>query len=435
MKNPILFYDSLFTACFKSRIEKDDIPLKHIHSLNVAVIITGILMWAYAFIAYFTIGHTLPAKIGFITSVVHLLTPLLFRWSRNHFLITSIMLGAGVIHQGTFAYFTGGYSSELLIWYGIIPMLAGIISGRRACLFWAINVTIISITFLIFQINGHIFPNLISKTGLLISHSLLIFGWILTATVTIFIFNTLIDINEQKLEEKNQKIDSLLKILLHDMSNSIHVCRGTISILLKQINNPDSEKQERRFNTIKKHTDYLSDTVSSIKSMYVIDSNLKEIGLEPLCLNSSLEMVISLLEHKIEAKGIIININYHSEDKLKVWGSPHIFENQILQNIFTNAIKFSHPNGIIDIDIQPDSRNEKLLVITIKDHGIGMPKILLDNIFNPQYKTSRKGTSDEIGTGFGMHIIRNFVDKMGGSMTIDSEESKGTQITLQMQKA
>ncbi len=433
IKKFLKFYGIIFNFLAKNREISNDLPLWHIHCHNISVITTGILMWAYAIIAAAFIESPIPGKVGFICAILHLLSPLLFRFTSNVLFVASFMLLTGVIHQGTFAYFTGGYTSNILIWYGIIPMLGGIIAGKKGAILWSAIVIIISIIFLSLKLVGHQFPNNITEIGALLSHTLLIFGWILTTTSVLYIFNTLTENNEEVLRKKNEKIDNLLKILLHDMSNSIHVLKGTLSLVTTK--NLTEESKTSKLKGLRRHTNFLSDTISSIESMYVIDSSQNEIQLQELEVNKSMRMILSILDHKVQEKSIQINYNFEANSNKYIFAAPHIFENQILQNIITNAIKFSHPNGTIDITTNTHSIDPNYLEIRIKDYGIGMDLKLKKNLFNPNFKTSRPGTSNEPGTGLGMIIVKNFTEKMHGELSINSVLNEGTEIILKMQKA
>ena len=120
--------------------------------------------------------------------------------------------------------------------------------------------------------------------------------------------------------------------------------------------------------------------------------------------------------------------------KIFVKVSPHIFENQVLQNIFSNAIKFSHPQGIIDIKIE-DSDKKNWAKLIIKDYGIGMSEETQKKIFHPEQRITRQGTQNELGTGLGMKILKNFLDKMNAEIHIFSQENQGTEVHLDIPMA
>lgn len=98
----------------------------------------------------------------------------------------------------------------------------------------------------------------------------------------------------------------------------------------------------------------------------------------------------------------------------------------------SNAIKFSHNNSKINIEIK---NKDQFIELIIEDFGIGIPKNILHDIFSFNSNTNRKGTNGEKGTGYGMPLIKKYTEVMDGSIKIDSIENKGTIITLLLPKA
>jgi signal transduction histidine kinase len=117
---------------------------------------------------------------------------------------------------------------------------------------------------------------------------------------------------------------------------------------------------------------------------------------------------------------------------------PVSFMNSALNNILTNAIKFSFPGGVITIA----ARNLGAAVeLSVTDRGIGMSEKLLADLFDISKQTSRNGTSGEKGTGFGMPLLKKFVSLYGGAVEIESKDIKkypeghGTKVTLRLAAA
>jgi signal transduction histidine kinase len=98
----------------------------------------------------------------------------------------------------------------------------------------------------------------------------------------------------------------------------------------------------------------------------------------------------------------------------------------ILRNLLANAVKFSHIPSTIDLNI---SRADKGLLIIVKDHGVGIPREKLKYVFTLSLK-STNGTCNESGTGLGLVLCKEFVTRLGGTITVDSEEGKGCMFTL-----
>ena len=103
--------------------------------------------------------------------------------------------------------------------------------------------------------------------------------------------------------------------------------------------------------------------------------------------------------------------------------------NSVLRNLISNAIKFTHNGGIIDISAEA-GRND--LFVSVSDTGIGMDETTLDSLFDIVSKKSRPGTNEEEGTGLGLILTKEFIEKNGGEISVNSEPGKGTTFTFSL---
>ena len=98
----------------------------------------------------------------------------------------------------------------------------------------------------------------------------------------------------------------------------------------------------------------------------------------------------------------------------------------VLQNLLGNAVKFSYPNG--EIVINAVHKGERIW-LSVADNGMGISEKKLEKIFNFM-TSSAQGTSGETGTGIGLFVSKQFVDKIGGKITIESAKDKGTTVSF-----
>ena len=96
---------------------------------------------------------------------------------------------------------------------------------------------------------------------------------------------------------------------------------------------------------------------------------------------------------------------------------------QILNNLLSNAIKYSYPNGEIQISVE--SRND-FYEISVKDSGVGMTEEVRMSLFSLTHTGSKLGTANEKGTGLGLIICKEFIEKNGGNIWVESEPKKGS---------
>ncbi len=422
-------YFRFFGYVAKKRIMQDDLSLSVIHLHLLVTISTGLLMWGYAIVALLYIDNPFPGVVGVVCSLIHNLSPFLYRITKSQFWASFVLLAAGVIHQGTFSFYTGGHLSNILIWYGIIPMLAGIIAGRKAVFVWCIIVISASSVFFIANANGFQFPNEISPMGALIGQAMMVYGWILISYLIISSFIYLKEQEEAKKQEQSLKVTNLLRLLCHDLSSPLSVVSAAIEIFDKV----DEDKQKILKEKILASSNGMVDMIKNVKQLYMIDRVKGNYFKQRVSLAQAIHYVELLLEDKLNEKNITLikDIKVDSD----IIAEDTSFKNQVLMNLISNAIKFSSPNSEIFISAYP--KGAKDVVVSIADRGIGIPKEIQCNLFKPFTQTHREGTQGEPGSGFGLCIVKNFIDSYGGHVEVDSRLGKdsGTIFTLVLKRA
>jgi PAS domain S-box-containing protein len=141
----------------------------------------------------------------------------------------------------------------------------------------------------------------------------------------------------------------------------------------------------------------------------------------PIALNLKIHDITGLAQDAASKKGIAIKYNIPPD--LVVFADENMLEG-ILRNLVVNAVKYTNPEGSITISAKyvPGDSVE----FSIQDTGIGMSATILENLFNLDVNTSRKGTAGELSTGLGLIICKDFIEKHNGSLQIESGEGKGS---------
>ena len=130
----------------------------------------------------------------------------------------------------------------------------------------------------------------------------------------------------------------------------------------------------------------------------------------------------SIIPYEINAKKKNIGIVVDLQDGLKVMADKYTIET-VIRNLVNNAIKFTHSGGEIAVTaVVEDTKT----VVSIKDNGIGIEKELIDKLFRIDVNVSALGTSNEGGTGLGLILCKEFVEKNNGKIWVQSEQGKGS---------
>ena len=240
---------------------------------------------------------------------------------------------------------------------------------------------------------------------------------------------SMVEERTSQLSEKNEQLEEMLverrnvfRIVCHDLANPLSLAGAGVSLLeeVLEINTP---RLERTVKYIKTATVNMEKILEQVRRMEALSTNKANIQLKEINFFEVLESSKNLFEHKLESKELQLSIvNQTGEESVKINVDEVIFSNVILNNLISNAIKFSHKGSEIEIEIL-DSVDGRVK-IQIKDSGIGMPESLAARIFSASEKTSRKGTSGETGTGFGMPLVKAYVEKFGGTISVLSKDQK-----------
>jgi len=109
----------------------------------------------------------------------------------------------------------------------------------------------------------------------------------------------------------------------------------------------------------------------------------------------------------------------------------HMIET-VLRNLLSNAVKFSHRNGKIILSAEP---SDDFYSISVRDYGVGIKAEDLKKIFLLEYLYTSKGTEDEHGSGLGLILCKDFVEKNGGSLKVDSMIGQGSIFTFTVRES
>jgi two-component system sensor histidine kinase/response regulator len=126
--------------------------------------------------------------------------------------------------------------------------------------------------------------------------------------------------------------------------------------------------------------------------------------------------------HKPNAIAKEITVNHSATEGITVFADINMLKT-ILRNLVSNAIKFTRPGGKINIFAQ---KNNKIVTISVSDNGIGIAPERINKLFSISKTITTKGTEDESGTGLGLLLCKEFVEKHGGKIWVESELEKGS---------
>lgn len=237
------------------------------------------------------------------------------------------------------------------------------------------------------------------------------------------IINQQDELNNQYIEmrELNATKDKFFSIIAHDLKNPLSAFTGVANFLIERFAELSQEEIK----------EFLDDVHCSAKQLYELLENLlvwsrSQRGLiqfNPTKLNikSIIKNNIDLVKMNADAKEIEIipEINCNKS----IYSDPNML-NTILRNLITNAIKFTKNKGKITIQVVEE--NIYYLRVSVIDNGIGISEKDLDKLFRVDMSHSTEGTSHERGTGLGLILCKEFVEKHGGQIWVESQLGVGS---------
>jgi len=234
--------------------------------------------------------------------------------------------------------------------------------------------------------------------------------------------NEEINIKNEELEEINITKDKFFSIIAHDLKNPFNSMLGLSEMLIKGFDDFEKTEQKDFINLIHKglHRNYnlLENLLLwASEQRGVLEFNLEK---ENLYLISS-EIISELAQTK---NNKLINLINKIPEDIFVKADKNMLL-IILRNLISNAIKFTQKNGDIEIGCN-EFVNENIIKIYVKDSGIGMTKKRQAKLFDISENISSKGTENETGTGLGLIICKEFIEKHKGEIGVESEIGKGS---------
>jgi signal transduction histidine kinase len=187
------------------------------------------------------------------------------------------------------------------------------------------------------------------------------------------------------------------------------------------------EEQEKEFlGSINKVSDQMLHLLNDLLDVSAIESGKFEIKWQEGNLGELLKSRIELVNFSAKAKNITITTDISDVPDIEFDFSRI---GQVIDNLLTNAVKFSPPDTVIDTSVRFDDSE---ISVMVKDHGQGIPASEIDKIFDAFAKLSTQPTEGEKSTGLGMAIVKKIVDAHGGDINVESTEGEGSTFTISL---
>ena len=226
--------------------------------------------------------------------------------------------------------------------------------------------------------------------------------------------------NERRLKELNNTKDKFFSIIAHDLRSPFSSIVGFSNILASQVKDQDYEGIEKFAEIIQQSSKRALDLLSNLLEWSRSQTGRIQINPEFIELGKLINDIALLFSDVSQQKSIEIILRISRNfpviaDKAMI--------STVLRNLLSNAIKFSYPGGAIVISAENKGHET---TISIQDNGVGIEKNDLEKLFHIDSAGSMPGTQNEKGTGLGLLLCKDFVEKHGGKIWVKSEKGVGS---------
>ncbi len=245
---------------------------------------------------------------------------------------------------------------------------------------------------------------------------LIYFGIFFGIIYSVVYFTKLLEVKKGKEEQINM------------LNNITHEIKTPLSILISSLENDENDSKIQK-EKLQPTIERLNNLIKQMLNFHVITSEdyiPKEV--DKIAIPQYFKNVISDFSPLLKDKKLTINFINHLEKEI-FYFEKNDFD-KIVFNLISNAIKYSFEKNTIEVTLEQGKK--KSIILKIKDYGLGIPKDQQKYILNNYYRARNVINSEYSGSGLGLMIVKNLIDRNGGKISFESEENKGTTFTIDL---
>jgi len=237
--------------------------------------------------------------------------------------------------------------------------------------------------------------------------------------------------SSEELAKANAAKDKFFSIIAHDLRGPVSSILSLIEFINSKAFGDDPEKQNELLQLLHKS---IGNTAKLLENLLVWSrSQTNRISFSPTFLNlhKLVETNIQVLNIVATEKDIVVQLDIDSN--IEVYADAEMI-NTILRNLLSNAFKYTNKFGEVTVTgkIAGNKNGGKSVQVTIQDNGIGMQPAVLESLFRIDTKILTEGTKKETGTGLGLILCKEFIEKHNGSLWATSKPGAGSRFTFEL---
>lgn len=225
----------------------------------------------------------------------------------------------------------------------------------------------------------------------------------------------------------NSEKDKLFSIVAHDLKGPLGTFLSITDLIVEDLQKKKLDRIHLLSSNLQLAANHLYSLLENLLGWSVIQRNAIKFSPEQINLKNFVENSTVMCTDGAVKKGI--NVIYKIPPTLSAKADTHMLQT-VIRNLISNAIKFTPENG--QITVSASTKNENSVEICITDTGIGMNQEIIDGLFTLNGTICRTGTNREPSTGLGLILCKEFLEKMGGTISVESDEGKGSTFRISL---
>ncbi len=230
--------------------------------------------------------------------------------------------------------------------------------------------------------------------------------------------------NQNQLSELNKEKDKLLSVISHDLRSPFGAIIGLSEITHEELLNKDYSNLDDYCININTSATRALNLLDNLLQWKTIRSSSITLEFQIIDINSIIENVLKLLNSNFLVKNITCDFNSLYPVMARI---DALTMEIVIRNLVSNAIKFTKRGGKVSISCV---KEENRVRISVTDTGVGMKEEKLNKLFSPDQINSSLGTDNESGSGYGLMLCKEFIDRHNGNITVKSKIGEGTTFNI-----
>ena len=224
---------------------------------------------------------------------------------------------------------------------------------------------------------------------------------------------------KEQAEDATALKDKFVSLVAHDLKSPLTSMVGLLILMSRQLDNILDLKHREMFAHMRKSGERMIQMINELLDITMLQTGAVKPRPRFMDCHSVIDDCMSSLRFLTEEKGVSL-VN-ETPEGLRLYADSELFRH-VMMNLITNAIKFSPAGSETVVFVPPGMKS----VISVRDHGMGIDKDLIPNLFRHDIKTSTVGTAGERGTGLGLPYCSDILKAHGGAISVESEPGRGS---------